>query len=298
MKLMTYALCACLTVATFYSSAPCATMADTVVSFDLSSFNITLESPTNAEVQYGLGSFYDSEDLQFLNSGRYQMFDSSTDGIVSDYVELPDQINTTHATMEFIGSPGIWPQRGDDPIISSHSNALIPDGATFSTYLEASTDTYVGFYIWGSPEIYEAPINATFTIDYHISAMAGWDMNADGSYASTAANIETRLWADDPFEPVSELILESYEQGFELFTTESEYSYTASNDWSGQLLLSAVINPIYDYQWFSFELVGTSIAQAGQYVRPPEPSPVPEPSTFLLLGAGLAGLVWFSRKRR
>ena len=57
-------------------------------------------------------------------------------------------------------------------------------------------------------------------------------------------------------------------------------------------------NYTQNFQWF----VSTDIAGHGENgmwtLRSPEPSQVPEPSTLMLLGIGLAGLRWMGRRRK
>lgn len=58
----------------------------------------------------------------------------------------------------------------------------------------------------------------------------------------------------------------------------------------GESLSDLNDNAIYALNTFSFLMDGEEI--------PSGPAPVPEPSTFLLLGCGLAGLGLYARKRK
>jgi hypothetical protein len=122
----------------------------------------------------------------------------------------------------------------------------------------------------------------------------------------------------------TDLFYESKNYGSGSFYEKGQYSFDNSNwvsfqaDFSqqsgtnGELTLSFASNPIITSVWFSapgrqnwdnnyrgyLEDHEFSVAQIGVSSAAVDVSPTPEPSTMLLLGSGLVGLVGFRRKFR
>lgn len=151
-----------------------------------------------------------------------------------------------------------------------------------------------------------ASIGLTGSVNY---ADAGnpWGINTNTGISGTA------YWDENLLSGGPEFLDDFIDPSLNLQLVLGGFSYDFSNDISFKLLTfgffdgmlkqialtgEGPLGEFFDIAFGAFAGVSDFTLNDGVYVATGEIAPVPEPGTFLLLGAGLGGLIYVQRRRK
>ena len=185
---------------------------------------------------------------------------------------------------------------------------LIVVGAASAVPISDTIEWDVGFFTPDETQTYNSPYYRWYDEDW------GWQHNAISETFTTATlNISAwdvdaaygevdviTVWDNDEnggaggWVELGSLVGTNDEWGYSSFTLSS----TLFDDIANGLQVWMDIDSTHTYDVWAVSLAKSVLSLDGGSLPNPNPSPtVPEPSTILLMGVGILGLMGFSRKR-